>query len=293
MKKIVVGLGEILWDVFPDKSILGGAPANFAYNAGQLGHETYIVSAIGKDELGEGIKNLLKEKGLKHIIEEVDYPTGTVSITLDSQGVPNYTIHENVAWDNMPYTSTMEELARKADAVCFGTLSQRSAVSKESVRKFLKAMPKDSLKIFDINLRQNFYTKEIVDESLQLATSLKINEDEVKAISVLYSLKEKSEEGVCKYLLNKYDLELVILTKGTDGSHIFTQQETSYQPTLKIEVADTVGAGDSFTAAFAASYMNGDKITEAHKLATEVSAYVCTQYGGMNPLPDSFRQRLR
>lgn len=293
MSRIIVGLGEILWDVFPDRSILGGAPANFAYIAGQFGYEAYAVSAIGKDKLGEDIETVLKDKGLKNVISKVDYPTGTVEVKLDGKGVPNFTIHENVAWDNMPFSDAMAQLASKTNTACFGTLAQRNEVSKISVRKFLAAMPKDSLKMFDINLRQNFYSKELIEESLQLATAMKINDDEVKAISTLFDFEDDNEQNICNYLLKEYNLELVILTKGTDGSFVFTNRETSYQPTQKVQVADTVGAGDSFTAAFVASYMNGDRITDAHKLAVEVSAYVCTQHGAMSPLPDSYRKMFQ
>lgn len=288
MNKIIVGLGEILWDVFPNKKILGGAPANFAYHISQFGYDGYAVSAVGDDPLGREIISALNDKKLNYLIEKTAYPTGIVNITVDSRGVPEYEICEGVAWDNMPFTAKMKELANRASVTSFGSLAQRNSVSRESIRTFLAAMPADSLKIFDINLRQHFYDKSLIHESLELANVLKINDEEIIVVSKLFGLEDKTEEDVCRWLLNTYKLNILILTKGTEGSYAFTSTETSFQPTLKVDVADTVGAGDSFTAAFVASYLNGDSITDAHRLAVEVSAYVCTQYGAMPKLPDTY-----
>ena len=288
MKHTVVGLGEILWDVFPDKRILGGAPANFAYHASQLGCDSYIVSARGYDRLGEEIVSNLKGKNLNCLVNTVDYPTGVVQVSLDNNGTPQYEIKENVAWDNIPFTLEVENLAKNTQAVCFGTLAQRSNVSKNTISRFLSAMPKDSLKIFDINLRQHFYTKETIDESLKTANILKINDDEILVLADLYGAKAQDEQPICRLLQDKYRLDIVILTKGTNGSFIFTRENTSSLPTPKVHVADTVGAGDSFTAAFTAAYMHGRSIAEAHRLAVDVSAYVCTQHGAMPELPDTY-----
>lgn len=288
MNKIIVGLGEILWDVFPNKKILGGAPANFAYHISQFGYDGYAVSAVGDDSLGGEIISALNDKKLNYLIEKTAYPTGIVNITVDSRGVPEYEICEGVAWDNMPFTSKMKELANRTSVTSFGSLAQRNSISRESIRKFLAAMPADSLKIFDINLRQHFYDKSLIHESLELANILKINDEETIVVSKLFGLEDKTEKDVCRWLLNTYKLNILILTKGTEGSYAFTPTETSFQPTLKVDVADTVGAGDSFTAAFVASYLNGDSINDAHQLAVEVSAYVCTQYGAMPKLPDTY-----
>ncbi len=284
---IVVGLGEILWDVFPERKILGGAPANFAYHVSQFGYNGYAVSAIGDDLLGKEILKSLEDKGLNYQIETTDFPTGTVQVTLNNAGVPQYEICENVAWDNIPFSARTENLAKATKAVCFGSLAQRSEVSRTSIRKFLSSMPTDSLKIFDINLRLNFYTKDIIEESLQLANMMKINDDEVIEIANVFGWKGEEQE-VCKKILTEYNLDVLVLTKGTDGSYIFTPRQTSYQPTPKVHVADTVGAGDSFTAAFVASYLQGNRIEDAHQLAVEVSAYVCTQHGAMPKLPDAY-----
>ncbi|SHG10284.1 carbohydrate kinase family protein [Dysgonomonas macrotermitis] len=290
MNKTIVGLGEILWDIFPERKVLGGAPANFAYHISQFGLDGYAVSAIGKDDLGADLIKNLESKGLGYLIEETDFPTGTVDVKVNRWGIPEYKIHQNVAWDNIPFIEKTRELAAKTSAVSFGSLAQRSSVSRDTIRQFLQAMPQDSLKIFDINLRQQFYSKEVIHESLEMANVLKINDEEVVVLAEMYGWKGWNEQDVCKDILAQYKLDIVILTKGIDGSFVFTRKETSYQATPKMHVADTVGAGDSFTAAFVASYLHGDRITEAHQLAVEVSAYVCTQHGAMPVLPDAYRE---
>lgn len=293
MNNTVVGLGEILWDVFPDRKVLGGAPANFAYHVSQFGYNGFAVSAVGNDELGKEVLESLAQKKLNNLIATTDYPTGTVKVTLNERGIPQYEICENVAWDNIPFTDETEELAKNTATVSFGSLAQRNDLSRQSIKKFLNAMPQKSMKVFDINLRQHFYTKELIDESLELANVLKINDEEVVVVSKLFGINNMNEQNVCKFLLDKYELDLVILTKGTDGSFVFSPKETSFQHTPKVHVADTVGAGDSFTAAFVASYMHGERIVDAHQLAMEVSAYVCTQHGAMPQLPDAYLKMFR
>ena len=287
MKNIIVGLGEILWDLLPGGKVLGGAPANFAYQTSQFGFEGYAVSAIGKDALGDEIIESLSSKSLNHKIERVDFPTGTVQVTLDGKGIPQYEICENVAWDNIPFTPEIEDLARKASTVCFGSLAQRSEVSHKTILRFLELLPNDALKVFDINLRQHFYTKEIIDNSLRHSNILKINDDEVVIVAELYGWNGLKEAEICRKLVEMYNLKLVILTKGTNGSYVITSCEEFFRPTPKVTVADTVGAGDAFTAGFVASLLRGKTIPEAHKTAVEVSAFVCTQHGAMPVLPDT------
>ena len=291
--KYVVGIGEVLWDVLPEGKKLGGAPANFAYHVSQFGLNSRVVSAIGNDKLGAEIERDFSEKGLEGIIEKVAYPTGTVQVSLDDNGVPNYTIKENVAWDNIPFTTALKELAQHTCAVSYGSLAQRNIVSRETIHAFLDAMPKEgAYKIFDINLRQNFYSKDIICESLERCNVLKINDEELVAVSRLFGYPGIDLQDKCWILLAKYDLKMLILTCGVNGSYVFTPGHVSFVETPKVTVADTVGAGDSFTAAFVSAILRGLSVSEAHKLAVNVSAYVCTQNGAMPILPDYFITKL-
>ncbi len=292
-KRYVVGLGEVLWDVLPEGKKLGGAPANFAYHAGQfLGmDETIAVSALGNDKLADETIEALKEHGLNDLLPRVPYPTGTVQVQLDEQGIPTYDIKENVAWDNIPFDDDIAAIARNCRAVCFGSLAQRNVVSRATIQKFLDATPDDCVKIFDINLRQQFYTMEIIRESLQRCNILKINDEELVLIGRMFGYPGLDIENKCWLILGKYNLDMLVLTCGTNGSYVFTPGQKSFQETPKVTVADTVGAGDSFTGSFCAAILNGKPMAEAHKLAVEVSAYVCTQNGAMPKLPDDLKSR--
>lgn len=278
-KKVIVGIGEILWDMLPTGKALGGAPANFAYHAKRLGEEGWAVSAIGDDPLGREIMDIVGEKRLNNLIAVTDKPTGTVQVTLDAHGVPTYNIMEDVAWDNIPFTPEMEALAKRADAVCFGSLVQRMG-SRAAVLKFLHATRPEALRVFDINLRQHYYSKEVLDTSLRLANILKINDEEIRIVADMFGL-EGDDTAACRSLVERYDLQLVILTKGADGSEVITATEAIPQTVGKVEVVDTVGAGDSFTAAFVVSYLRGDPLSEAQRLANETAAYVCSCKGAM------------
>ena len=286
-KRYVVGLGEVLWDVLPEGKKLGGAPANFAYHAGQfLGMDnTIAVSALGNDKLAEETIEALKEHGLNYLLPRVDYPTGTVQVTLSGDGIPAYEIKENVAWDNIPYSPEIAEIAKNCRAVCFGSLAQRFVTSWATIRQFLDDTPADCLKIFDINLRQQFYTKDVIEESLKRCNILKINDEELVVIKRMYGYEDLDMRGICEKMLVEYDLKMLVLTCGTNGSYVFAPGLTSFQETPKVKVADTVGAGDSFTGSFCAAILNGKPMEEAHKKAVEVSAYVCTQNGAMPTLP--------
>ena len=286
-KRYVVGLGEVLWDMLPEGKKLGGAPANFAYHAGQfLGNDnTIAISALGEDSLADETLEALREHGLNDLLPRVPYPTGTVQVTLDEQGIPSYDIKENVAWDNIPFDADIQEIARNCRAVCFGSLAQRNVVSRETIHRFLDATPADCVKIFDINLRQQFYTKEIIKESIQRCNILKINDEELVLIGRMFGYPGLDIENKCWLILGKYNLDMLVLTCGTNGSYVFTPGQMSFQPTPKVEVADTVGAGDSFTGSFCAAILSGKPVAEAHKRAVEVSAFVCTQNGAMPTLP--------
>ena len=284
---IVVGMGEALWDMLPEGKKIGGAPANFAYHVSQFGLDSRVVSAVGEDELGAEILKNFREKKLNCMIETVPYPTGTVQVELDINGVPCYDIREGVAWDNIPFTPALEGLAHQTRAVCFGSLAQRSVVSRETINRFLDAMPdgEGQYKIFDINLRQGFYTKEILCNSMRKCNILKINDEELVTVSRMFGYPGIDLQDKCWILLAKYNLRMLILTCGVNGSYVFTPGEISFVETPKVEVADTVGAGDSFTAAFVASILKGKPVPEAHKIAVATSAFVCTQNGAMPVLP--------
>lgn len=287
MKNLTIGMGEALWDVLPEGKKIGGAPANFAYHVSQFGLPSMAVSAVGDDALGKEIRENFTSKELKHHLATVPYATGTVQVELDPNGVPQYEIKENVAWDNIPWTPELEEIARNTKAVCFGSLAQRNVVSRETIGRFLDTMPRgeDSLVVFDVNLRQGFYTKEILCESMQRCNVLKINDEELVTVSRMFGYPGIDLQDKCWILLGKYNLKMLILTCGINGSYVFTPGNVSFQPTPKVEVADTVGAGDSFTAAFVASILKGKSVAEAHSLAVRTSAFVCTQNGAMPTLP--------
>jgi fructokinase len=293
MKKYIVGLGEALWDCLPEGKKLGGAPANFAYHVTQFGLDSVAVSAIGKDELGDETLAEFDKKNLKYLMPRIDYPTGTVQVSLDAAGVPTYDIKEGVAWDNIPFTRELKAVARDTRAVCWGSLAQRNEVSRETINKFIDATPKSCLKIFDINLRQNFYTKEVLQESFKRCNILKINDEELVSIGRMFGYPGLDIENKCWLLLGKYQLDILVLTAGVNGSYVFSPGAMSYLETPKVKVADTVGAGDSFTGAFCAAILAGKTIPEAHKLAVDVSAYVCTQNGAMPKLPEEFIAELK
>ncbi|MBR2204404.1 MAG: carbohydrate kinase [Prevotella sp.] len=292
MKQYVIGLGEVLWDCLPEGKKLGGAPANFAYHAGQfLGCEnTVAISALGEDALADETEEALNQHNLNYLMPRVPYPTGTVQVTLSGDGIPTYDIKENVAWDNIPFTPEIEEIAANARAVCFGSLAQRNIVSRDNIHRFLDMTPKGCMKIFDINLRQQFYSKEVIRESLRRCNVLKINDEELVILGRMFGYPGLDIENKCWLILGKYNLDMLVLTCGTNGSYVFSPGQMSFQETPKVTVADTVGAGDSFTGSFCAAILNGKSIPEAHKIAVNVSAFVCTQNGAMPQLPKEMKE---
>ncbi|MBQ0060466.1 MAG: carbohydrate kinase [Bacteroidales bacterium] len=308
MKNYIVGLGEILFDCLPDGKKLGGAPANFAYHVSQFGLNGIVVSAIGNDDNGEEIKEILSNTpSLEYHLEQVAEPTGTVQVTLSGNGIPQYDICLGVAYDNIPWTPGIEEIAKNTRVVCFGLLAQRTAVSRNTIYKFLDTMPQlGTLKVFDINLRQNWYSKEVIEESLNRCNVLKINDEEIIKVSKLLDLGEITDvdpnetllqpvhfEDQVRDLIRIYDLQMVVLTCGAFGSYVMTIDKLSFQPTPKVQVADTVGAGDSFTGSFSAAILAGKSIEEAHKIGVDVSAFVCTQAGAMPQYPKELVERVR
>ena len=288
--KVIVGIGEALWDVLPEGKKIGGAPANFAYHVSQFGLESCAVSAVGDDELGQEIRSNFEEKKLQTLIETVPYPTGTVQVEIDKLGVPQYDIKENVAWDNIPFTPQIEELAHRTKAICFGSLAQRNEVSRNTIEQFIEAMPKteDTLIVFDVNLRQSFYSRDVLDRSMKRCNVLKINDEELITISRMLGYQGTDLQSKCWILLGRYHLKMLILTCGVNGSYVFTPGSMSFIATPKVKVADTVGAGDSFTGAFVASILKGLSVADAHQKAVNVSAFVCTQRGAMPTLPADY-----
>ncbi len=291
MNRYIVGLGEALWDVLPEGRKIGGAPANFAYHVSQFGYDSKVVSAIGDDELGVELLEMFDKNGLQYEISKVPYPTGTVGVELDPNGVPMYEIKENVAWDNIPFTGELKELARRTNVACFGSLAQRNVVTRQTILNFIDSMPhgEDVYKIFDINLRQGFYTKEIITESMERCNILKINDEELVTIARMFGYPGIDLQDKCWILLAKYNLRMLILTCGINGSYVFTPGNYSFVATPKVMVADTVGAGDSFTATFVSSILKGESVPDAHLRAVRVSAYVCTQHGAMPFIPDEYK----
>ena len=289
----IVGIGEALWDMLPEGRKIGGAPANFTYHVSQFGLDAVAVSAVGDDELGAEIRHTFEEKDLQTQLATVPYPTGTVAVTLDAKGIPQYEICEGVAWDNIPFSPELEALARNTIAVCYGTLAQRNSVSRKTIESFIAAMPADGIKICDINLRGTFYNKEVLESSMRACDILKINDEEIDEVSRLLGAEFPTQRMAALNLMSRYEIDILILTCGTNGSYIYSMDGTeSFLPTPKVKVADTVGAGDSFTGAFIAALLCGKDIKKAHALAVEVSAYVCTQNGAMPELPDEIIDKL-
>ena len=277
-KPIIIGIGELLWDVLPTGKKAGGAPVNFAYHASRFGAEAYAISAIGNDPLGDEILTEIDRIRIPYIVERVDYPTGTVIVEL-RDGIPNYTIIEGVAWDHIPLTEEMTRLAEHADAVCFGTLAQRSEESRITIQRLLSHVPEEALRVYDINLRQHYYSRELIVASLRHCNVFKINDEELDLLRGIFNLESDTLHDFCRRFVAMYNLRYLILTAGADYSAVFTPEGESFIDTPRVEVVDTVGAGDSFTGTFIASVLDGRPLAEAHRLAVDHAAYVCTQAG--------------
>jgi len=277
---VVVGIGEILWDILPEGRRLGGAPANFVFQAQSLGAEGYIVSRIGNDKLGEEISFELNSSGLssRYISRDPVHPTGTVSVSLDAKGVPKFTIHENVAWDFLEITTDILSLASLADAACFGSLAQRSEICRKTILNFLEKTKKDCLRVFDINLRQSFYSEEIIAHLLNHSTILKLNLEEMAILAEMFSL-ECNETKILDSLLRQFSLELIALTMGEKGSRLYAAHGESYHPGFSVPVVDTVGAGDAFTAALVMGILEAKPLRQINEDANRLASFVCTQSG--------------
>ena len=285
-QRIVVGLGEILWDVFPDGAKFGGAPANVACHAAQLGADARMASAVGRDDLGDKALAALQEKGVStECVLQTDYPTGTVLVKLDAAGKASYEFAEGTAWDHLEWLPSLAMLAAQTEAVCFGTLGQRSELSRQTIRRFVQSTPETALRIFDINLRPPFYTEEILWASLRIANVLKLNDDELPILANHCELPGGDEVEQIQKLARKFDLHLVALTRGDRGAVLCRGDEVSEFAGKPVRVVDTVGAGDAFTAALITGLFRKGELDPINERACRIAAYVCTQPGATPQIP--------
>jgi len=285
-RPLVVGIGEILWDLLPTGRALGGAPANFAYHAGALGADAVIVSAVGDDEPGREILAALAGRGLDpgYVVTVAGAPTGTVGVTLDAEGVPRYVIQKDVAWDRNPWTQRLAELAAQADAVCYGTLAQRSDVSRSTIRSFLEATRPACLRVLDLNLRLPFPGRDVVHELLERSSVLKLNDEELRAVAGFFAI-EGTETAILERLLERYSLSLIALTKGRAGSRLFGRGVDAAHPGYPVAPVDTVGAGDAFSAALALGLLAKKDWDVLGDRANRIASYVCTHKGAWPDIP--------
>jgi fructokinase len=293
---IVVGLGELLWDMFPEGKQLGGAPANFAYMTSLLGDNGIVASRVGSDALGRAAGRRLERLGLRtsHIQIDADHPTGTVKVSVDPAGQPTFEIAESVAWDFLDWSEEWRALAARTDAVCFGSLAQRNPQSCATIREFLKALPADSTRVFDVNLRQNFYNAEILSESAKLAHIMKVNNDELPVVAKLLRIPFIYDElRAAHWIREELGLKLVCITRGAGGSVLVSADETSEHLGYRIHVADTVGAGDAFTAALVYHYLRHASVSTLNEAANRMGAWVASQTGATPPRDEFHLEKVR
>lgn len=286
---LIIGIGEVLWDMLPSGKQLGGAPANFVYHAHALRARALLISAVGKDELGNEIKQRLDSLKLDTSLLQTHptLPTGTVTVKLDSKKQPHYTIHENVAWDSICWNEDFTQLALEANAICFGSLAQRSFISRSTIQSFLQHAHPQCLRVFDLNLRQHYFTPEIVTRSLALSNILKLNDEEWPQLAEMLKLPAKAPAGV-QQLADRYNLRLVALTRGAAGSMLVTRDTVHEQRAAEVSVVDPVGAGDAFTAALVVGLLRNASLPVAHVRAAALAAHVCTQKGATPRIPLAF-----
>jgi fructokinase len=293
----IVGVGEVLWDLFPEGPLLGGAPANFAYHAHALGAQVQLITRVGRDELGREILRRFRGMGLSDAAVQVDEtaPTGTVQVQLSGNGLAHFTIQEKVAWDFIALTDEALAAARRADAICFGSLAQRSETSRGTIRQLVEAAPANALKVFDINLRQKFYSRDVIEESLKWANVLKLNDDELPRLVDIFSLTGSIESQI-EQLARSFDLDAVALTRGPKGSLLYqvsgARERWSDCGPRPVKVVDTVGAGDSFTAALVLGLLLKMDLDAINSIANDVAGYVCSQAGGTPELPAEFARKF-
>jgi len=297
MNSNVIGVGEVLWDLLLTGPQLGGAPANFAYHAHALGAQAQVITRVGNDDYGREIIRRFHEMGLPETTVQIDdtVPTGTAKVALSGDGLAHFTIQENVAWDHIAVTSKALAAAREAGAICFGSLAQRCEPSRNTIQHLVAATPPDALRVFDINLRQQFYTRDVIEESLQLTNVLKLNDDELPTLAAMFNLTGSTEQHIGQ-LAETFSLRLVALTRGPNGSLLYQKDNNVVRwsdcPSRPVKVVDTVGAGDSFTAAMVLGLLHKMDLDEINTVANEVARYVCSQPGATPALPIEFAQRF-
>jgi len=288
-RPVIAGIGEVLWDVYPDAAHFGGAPANFACHAASLGAEAWMVSAVGADELGDQALDSLGRRGVEcaSVTRDPKHATGRVLVTLDAKGQASYEFAADTAWDHLSWSDQRASLARRCDAVCFGTLGQRSPISRDTIRRFVEATPLTALKVFDVNLRQHFYDAETIESSLQIASALKLNGEELPIVAELCGIKARAPRDILMELMSRYELRFAALTHGPDGALLIAAGEESECPAVPTTVVDTVGAGDAFTATLVFDFLRGLPVVEINRHANAVASFVCSQPGATSPLPAS------
>lgn len=293
--ELVLGLGEVLWDCFPDGERPGGAPANFAYHAAQLGYIGGVLSRVGKDERGQNLLKWLRDKGVRADLIQIDphHPTGTVTVDIADPQRPRFVIHENVAWDYMEITPQWQSALAEAAAVCFGTLAQRSQVSRDTVLSLLHDQKKHRLIVYDVNLRQDFYSPEIVEASLRLSRLVKLNSEESHVVRDLLGISVPGDTEFCRALMSRYDVDAVCITRGEHGCLLVDGSGWAESPGIEVTVADTVGAGDAFTAAWVAARLRGWDLTTQAEFANRVGALVASLPGAMPPVAENYRHLMQ
>jgi fructokinase len=289
---MIAGIGEVLWDVYPDAAHFGGAPANFACHAASLGAEAWMVSAVGTDEFGDRALDSLRQRGVEcaSVSRDPGHATGRVIVTLDATGQASYEFAADTAWDHLAWSAELASLARRCDAVCFGTLGQRSPIARDTIRRFVEATPRAALRVFDVNLRQRFYDAETVETSLQISSAVKLNGEELLLVAELCGIGARKPREMLSELVSRYDLRLAALTCGPDGALLLAGGEESKCPAVPAAVVDTVGAGDAFTATLVCDFLRGVPLAEINRHANAVASFICSQPGATPPIPDTLLQ---
>ncbi len=290
-RPVIVGIGEVLWDVYSDTAHFGGAPANFTCHSAALGAEAWMVSAVGADDFGDRALDSLRQRGVACgcVTRDPAHATGRVLVTLDPSGQASYEFAADAAWEYLEWSDELASLARRCDAVCFGTLGQRSPISRNTIRAFVEATPRSALRVFDVNLRQQFYDAETVERSLRMASAVKLNAEELPIVAELCGIDALTLPEMLNQLICRYDLRLAALTRGPDGALLVAGREEAESPAVPTTVVDTVGAGDAFTATLISDFLRGLSLQEINRHANAVASFVCSQPGATSPLPGNLR----